>query len=145
MQPATSQMRKVAERVIAHETKGNRSSEASGPTAFQACEKMRPNLATLMGNAGVRALLSRTLALANADLPWLRTVQVGADGSLDGLDELNGRVAPREMAEGGAVVFAQLLELLVAFIGDALTLRLVHEVWPKLSLANLSVGKRRSD
>jgi hypothetical protein len=34
-----------------------------------------------------------------------------------------------------------LLGLLVAFIGEDLTLRLVREVWPKLSLNNLDFGK----
>jgi hypothetical protein len=138
-------MRNVADRLIAHETKGNRSSETRAPAAFHACERLRPHLATLMGNAGAHALVSRALVLANTNLPWLRAAHVNADGSLDGLDELNGQVHPDEIAEGGAVVLSQLLGLLVAFIGDTLTLRIVHEVWPKLSLNDLSVGKRRSE
>ena len=36
---------------------------------------------------------------------------------------------------------AQLLGLLVTFIGEELTLRLVREVWPKLSPNNLDFGK----
>ncbi|HZL31528.1 MAG TPA: hypothetical protein VFC54_10785 [Pseudolabrys sp.] len=104
-------------------------------------EKLRPQLATLMGNIGFRALLSRTLALANPEFPWLRAVQVKAEGSLEGLDELGTQVDPDDVFEGCAVLLAQMLGLLVAFIGEDLTLRLVREVWPKLSLNNLDVGK----
>jgi hypothetical protein len=34
-----------------------------------------------------------------------------------------------------------LLTLLVAFIGEALTLRLLREVWPELGLDALGLGK----
>jgi hypothetical protein len=36
---------------------------------------------------------------------------------------------------------AQLLGLLVAFIGDNLTLRLVRDVWPTLSLEDLNFAQ----
>ena len=39
------------------------------------------------------------------------------------------------------VLVAQLLGLLVAFIGETLTLRLVREVWPKLPLNDLDFGR----
>jgi len=35
-----------------------------------------------------------------------------------------------EAVNGGAVLVTQLLGLLVTFIGQALTLRLVRELWP---------------
>ena len=134
-------MRDLAQRLIAYETRGNKSSETKTPAAFLVGEKLRPHLATLMGNAGFRALLSRALALANAEVPWLRAVHVKADGSLEGLDELEAQVDPEEIFEGSVVLLAQLLGLLVAFIGENLTLRLVREVWPKLSLNDLDFGK----
>jgi hypothetical protein len=56
---------------------------------------------------------------------------------LEGLDELAAQVDPKEIAEGSIVLVAQLLGLLVAFIGENLTVRLVREVWPKLSLSDL--------
>jgi hypothetical protein len=94
-----------------------------------------------MGKVGFRELLSRALALANAEVPWLRAVHVKADGSFEGLDELGAQVDPDEIFEGRVVLLAQLLGLLVTFIGEDLTLRLVREVWPKLSLNNLDFGK----
>ena len=134
-------MRDFAERLIAYETRGNKSSETKTPAAFLIDEKLRPHLATLMGNVGFRALLSRALALANAEVPWLRAVHVNTDCSFQGLDELGAQVGPDEIFAGRVVLLAQLLGLLVAFIGELLTLRLVRDVWPKLPLNDLDFGK----
>ena len=141
MSRATPQMRDFAERLIACETRGNKASGTKTPATFHVSEKLRPPLATLMGDTGFRSLLSRSLALANAEVPWLRAVQVKADGSLDGLDELEAQVGQDEFLEGRVVLVAVLLGLLAAFIGEKLTLQLVHEVWPKLSLSDLDFGK----
>jgi hypothetical protein len=138
-------MRDFAERLIAYETRGNKSSETKPPAVFLVGEKLRPQLATLMGNVGFRALLSRALALATAEVPWLRAVHVKADGSFERLDEFGAHVDLDEIFEGRVVLLAQLLGLLVAFIGEDLTLRLVREVWPKLSLNDLNFGKGDND
>ena len=130
-------MRNFAERLIAYETKRNKSSETKIPAACLASEKLRPNLATLMGNIGFSALLSRALALSIAEIPWLRTVHVTTDGSFDGFEELGAQIDPDVFFEGCAVLLSHLLELLVAFIGEDLTLRLVRQAWPKLSPNNL--------
>ena len=132
-------MRDFAERLIAYETKGNKSSKTI-PAAFLVGEKLRLHLTALMGNVGFRALLSRALALANAEVPWLQAVHVKADGSFGGLDELGAQAGPEKIAEGSVVLLAQLLGLLVAFIGASLTLRLVREIWPKIPLNDLDFG-----
>ena len=143
MRRATPKMRNFAKRLIAYETRENRSFETKKTlAAFHVCEKLRAHLSTFLGNAGFRALLARALALAVAEVAWLRAMQVKADGSLEGLDELEAQVDPNEIFEGCVVLLAQLLGLLVAFIGEDLTLRLVREVWPQLSLNNLDVGTR---
>ena len=133
-------MRDFAERLVAYETRANKPSEANTTAAFFVIDKLRPQLATFMGNAGFRALLSRALALANAEVPWLRAVHVKADGALEGLHELGEQLGPDQIFEGRVVLVAQLFGLLVAFIGEDLTLRLVREAWPKLPLNNLDLG-----
>ena len=133
-------MRDFAERLIAYETTKNKSSETKTRAAFLVGEKLRPQLAALMGNVGFCALISRALALTSAEVPWLRALHVNADGSLEGLDELDAQIDPKEIFEGRVVLLAQLLGLLVAFIGETLTLRLVREVWPKLSVNDLDFG-----
>src|SRR5258705_7966167 len=124
-------MRTVAERLITYETLENRSRQTNTPAAFHVCEKLRSQLATLMGNGGFRALLARALALAIAEVPCLRAVHVKADGSLEGVDELETQLDPQQIVEGRVVLLAQLLGLLVAFIGENLTLHLVRGAWPE--------------
>ena len=134
-------MRNFAKRLIADEARGNKPAEAKMPVDFSACQKLRPNLATLMGGAGFCALLSRALALAKAEVPWLGVIHVKADGSLEGTEKLHAQLDPDELFEGRVLLLAQLLGLLVAFIGENLTLSLVREVWPKAPLDDLDFGK----
>ena len=136
----TPKMRDFAERLIAYETKGNKSSKTKTAAILLVGEKLRLHLTALMGKVGFRTLLSRALVLANAEAPWLHAVQVEADGSFRGLDERGARVSSEKIAEGSVVLLAQLLGLLVAFIGGSLTLRLVREIWPKIPLNDVDFG-----
>ncbi|HEY5047854.1 MAG TPA: hypothetical protein VII49_07555 [Rhizomicrobium sp.] len=140
MSRATPAMRAFAERLVAYEARGNKSSGTRATEAFLVAEKMRPHLATLMGNAGFHALLSRALVLGAAQAPWLGAIRVNADGFFEGLDEQGAPVVPEKMVEGGGLVLAQLLGLLAAFIGETLTLRLVREIWPKVPLDDPGFG-----
>lgn len=133
-------MRDFAKRLIAYETKGNRSAVAKPPLNFPVCEKLRPHLATLIGKNGFHALFSRSLALASAEVSWLRALHMKTDGSLAGLEELHPPPNADEWLEGRVVLLAQLLGLLVAFIGENLTFRLVREIWPKVRLNDLDFG-----
>jgi hypothetical protein len=110
---------------------GGSSFEAKASVALNICEKLRSPLSTLMGNAGFRALLARALLLASSEIPWLREVQVTPGGSLR-LDEVNSQVDPAMIADGGVETLAELLGLLVAFVGEKLTVQIVCEVWPEL-------------
>src|ERR1035438_10931450 len=104
MSQSTPQMRDFAERLLACETGENKSSGTKTPAVFPVCEKLRPHLATLMGNTGFRALLSRALVRAEADVPSLRAMQVNADGSLAGLNEPEVQVDPEDRAKGSVVL-----------------------------------------
>ena len=87
-------MRVFAKRLIAYETRANRSFETYTPVAFLVGEKLRPHLARLMGKVGFRELLSRALVLAKAEVPWLKAVRIKADGSFEELDALAAQVDP---------------------------------------------------
>jgi len=131
MSRATSEMRSIAKSLIALEKPRRKSSVAKTAAAFRAVEKLRPHLANLMGGGGFHALLGRSLALASAEISWLGAVRVKTDGTFEGLEEARARLDPAEFLEGGIVLMAQLLGLLVALVGPSLTSRLVGEVWPK--------------
>jgi len=130
-------MRNFARCLIAYETHENKSSGTETPSGFPVCEKLRLHLATFMGNNGFHTLLARSLVLSTAEMPWLCAVRAQADDSFEGLEELHAQLDPEEFSEGEVVLLAQLLGLLVAFIGEKLTVRLVREVWPKVPLEDL--------
>lgn len=134
MMRATPQMRDFAARVIAFEMGENASSGTTTPVAFAVCEKLRPQWANLMGNIGFRTLLSRALTIASADAPWLKRVQVKADGPLEWTCELEVQADAAEMAAGSVVLITELLGLLEGFIGETLARRLMQDMWPKLPL-----------
>lgn len=105
--------------------------------ALLVCDRLRPHLATLMGNIGFKALLSRALALAAAENPSLLSLHIKADGSFERAEAAVAVTAP----EGGAALVVQLLGLLATFIGEDLTLRLVRDVWPEALFDRSDFGK----
>src|SRR5450631_4309002 len=111
MNRATPQMRSVALRLINYETLKNDASETGTAATFPMTERLRPHLATLMGNGGFRALLARALVLASAEVSWLRKVIVNADGALEGLETPYAQLKPAEFRDGQVVLLAQLLRL----------------------------------
>jgi len=100
-------------------------------------------LITLAGVAGFRSLLSRALTLARAEAPSLNAVQVAADGSLKGLEGLASQTDKEQARDGGAILIAQLIGLLLTFIGEGLTLRLVQDVWPEAAFDGRVSEKER--
>jgi hypothetical protein len=123
--------RHLAQRLLAYEAVAGESSEAAESAAFRVCAKLRRPFITLAGVAGFRSLLSRALTLARAEAPSLSAVHVAADGSLKGLDELASQTDKEQARGGGVILIAQLIGLLLTFIGEGLTLRLVQDVWPE--------------
>ena len=144
MSLATPEMRNVAERLIAYEAKENKSSRTESKADFAVIVKLRPPLATLMGDGGFRALLARALALTHGEIPELRAVQLKANGSIELPESMEkARVDSELVARGRLILLAHLLDLLVAFIGETLTLQLLREVWPKLSSNAFDFDRRR--
>jgi len=128
-----SESRRLAQRLLTYEAAAGENSEPAEAGAFRVCAKLRRPLITVAGVAGFRSLLSRALTLARAEAPSLSAVQVEADGSLKGLDELALQTDKEQARDGGAILVAQLIGLLLTFIGEGLTLRLVRDVWPEAS------------
>ena len=137
------QTRDLAQRLLAYQNTEGKTSEPREFAAFGVCERLRQPLITLAGVAGFRSLLSRALTLARAEAPSLSAVQVAADGSLQGLDELRPQVDADEAGEAGIILITQLLGLLLTFIGEGLTLRMVQDVWPEAAFGDRVSEKER--
>jgi hypothetical protein len=135
--------RHLAQCLLTYEAVAGENSEPTESAAFRVCAKLRRPLITLAGVAGFRSLLFRALTLARAEAPSLSAVQVAADGSLKGLDELASQTDKEQARHGGALLIAQLIGLLLTFIGEGLTLRLVQDVWPEAAFDSCVPGKER--
>lgn len=85
-----------------------------------------------MGTPGYRALITRALILAQRESKLLESVRVKDDGALE---YLNIDAAP-----GGGVLAKQFMALLLSFVGEAVTLRLLHDVWPTLHGSKTTLG-----
>jgi hypothetical protein len=131
----TPKTRELAQRLLSYEAVDVETSMADMQAVCRVCDKLRRPLATLAGAAGFRSLLARALALAKQESPALGAWEVKADGSLEGLDD--------EGAQSGSVLIAQLIGLMITFIGESLTLRLLHDVW--LDLPDAEVGFERNE
>ena len=140
MNRTTPKLRDFAERLVSIGVTESKSSASKPTAAFAVFEKLRPYLAQVVGDLGFSAVLSRALVITNTDIAWLRAVHVKPDGSLEGLDELEAKVDPEEIAEGRVVLLAEFVGLLVVLIGERLVLQLVHQAMPKVSRDDLYFG-----
>lgn len=116
--------RDLAEWLITFEASATDVLDEDRSATCRACERMRRPLSHLTGPAGFRSLLTRALTLAQRDAPALNAVRVTDSGALEGL--------LGEAALASATLVAHLIELLTTFIGETLTLRLLHDIWPDL-------------
>jgi len=130
-------MRDLAHRLLDYEVVAGKSGDPSESATLRVYEKLRQSLGGIAGVAGFQSLASRALALARAEAPSLNAAQVAADGSLQGLGEFGhytdidkDRFGQSVIGEARIVLIARLLDLLLLFLGEALTLSLLRITWP---------------
>jgi hypothetical protein len=95
------------------------------------CERFAHQLTPLIGDSGVTAICARSLHLAQRQFPELasRPLDEGA-GPLALLQSFVEQQEPAVATEVAVAVLATASELLVSFIGESLTTRLLCEAWP---------------
>jgi hypothetical protein len=142
MSRTAAQIRNFATRLISYESGNNSASEKITPAALLIIEKLRPHLATLMGNGGFSILLSRALTLAKRQVSWLGRVHVNATGNLEGVAECLAGIDRDEFLKGRAALLAHLLGLLMDLIGEDVTFGLMREIWPKASPNDWDLGSK---
>lgn len=126
-------MKDLARRLLAVEAARHSEAYPHVREALRVYEKLRVSLTRFAGSEGFTALMRRALNLARADVPSLEAVCVRPDGSIDGLEDVSG-----DAGEGGldatVALTAHLLALLVVFVGEPLTRRLISDAWPDTAL-----------
>lgn len=93
------------------------------------CATLCRRLAVLIGPDGASLLMVRALHRARQDFPWLGGVVVERDGSLAGLPAAAEGKDEAGLLAGFTAALSHLLGLLVAFIGEGLTLHLIQNLW----------------
>lgn len=134
--PAVAQT--LARHVLSHEASGSPEPDVLTEAAQRVEWQLRERLAELIGLVGYTTLVARALHLAQAEIPTLGHITVSArEGSLSGIRDFVdvARVNsndPHAAEAGLTAILANVIGLLITFIGEDLALRLVRESWPDL-------------
>jgi len=138
-------MRDLAHRLVTYEAGAGKPSDPMESPTLRVYEKLRQSLVEFVGVAGFQSLASRALTLATPEAPSLSEARVTADGSLQGLGEIETQIdIDKDRAgEGGIILIARLLGLLRVFLGEALTLRLLRSAWPGEAFDDRNAGNGR--
>ena len=131
MNQATPAVRDLARLLLTLEAKQSEHGQ-DVQTDLRVFEKLHTYLTNLVGIAGFQALLARAVALATAEVSWLRDVRVLDDATFKGFIEAATQRPTKDVTAARAAILAQLLGLLVTFLGEVITLRLVQDVWPEV-------------
>jgi hypothetical protein len=130
-------MRELAHRLFAYEVVVGKTSEPMEFPILRIYEKLRQSLSAFAGVAAFESLAFRALTQAKSEAPGLWAVQVAQGGSLQGLGQFEPQIdMDKDLADrfpagdGGIILIACLLGLLLLFLGDALTLSLLRNTWP---------------
>jgi hypothetical protein len=126
----------LASWLLAKETDAAADTPGLAAAAERVCQKLSRRLSRLVSPAGSHAIVSRALHLARVEFPFLEGVRAAgaAEACFEGLDARLHDIEAGAACKGLLAVMGLLLDLLVGFIGEDLTLRLVREAWPDLPL-----------
>ena len=124
----------LVRRLLTVEAEENGDQTSLSYAAERVSDKMRMHLSKRIGQEGFRTLLARALALTKSRFPSLRVVRVEENGSLVGLR------GAAESSEAAVALLACLVGLLVTFIGEDLTLRMLDAVWPEAGVSGAADG-----
>ena len=143
-------MRDLAHRLLSYEAGVGKTSEPMESPTLRVYEKLRQSLSAFAGVAAFQSLAFRALTQAKSEAPDLWPLQVAADGSLQGLGEFEPQIdIDKDPAgeflvdDGGIVLIARLLGLLLLFLGEASTLSLLRNAWPGAFFDDRNAGNGR--
>jgi hypothetical protein len=131
-EPGNPALRQLALKALAQRAGQAGGAGALAAAAQRAYEDLVRVSAPLIGNVGVNALTGRTLFLAQRRYPWLVHTREPAQwsGPFDQIVFCLERQDPAIATEAAGAVLTTLTGLLVTFIGEPLTARLLREAWP---------------
>jgi len=135
MTTATPSQHAVAQWLLTAEGVDAERRLAAPAAAERVFGKLSQRLAQLITLVGSDALLARAVHLSRAAFPFLGEAQItrSDDSSVLSLPESADR-ENSQLVDGLEAVLATLVALLVSFIGEDLTARILREVWPEVAM-----------
>ena len=140
-------LRQLALKVLAQHAGPAAGAEALAAAAHRAYDDLARVSAPLIGQVGVDALTGRALHLVQREYPWLVHTREGTptrtertpgtpqpeqgEGPFAHVIFCLQRQDPAVATEAAGAVFATFTGLLVTFIGEPLTARLLRKAWPE--------------
>ena len=106
------------------------------------CLRLHRHFERLVGASGSDLLMTRAVSVARPAFPWLNGVrwQQGAQPGLDGWGAEIPSQDVLEVRRAAVAIVSGFLSLLYSFIGEELTVRQVHRLWPDLGSGNPAAG-----
>ena len=125
-------LRQLALKALAQRAGAAPGAAALAAAAQRAYDDLARVAAPLIGQVGVDALTGRTLYLAQRKYPWLVHTREPEQwkGPFAQIVFCLERQDPAVATEAAGALFATLTGLLVTFIGEPLTARLLRKAWP---------------
>lgn len=136
MHPAAPPARALARRVLEIEADRELPQESGVDYLDRACEQLRSQMSQVVGALGYSTLLAHALVLAKQEDPVVEQLSMDQSGALEwgNQPELSSRARATE------ILLTKLIQLLITFLGETVTLRLLQNVWPELSIVDSNPG-----
>lgn len=134
MKRPSPMLRGLASQLIEQELRHRTAPQELGAALERCYQRLYGALVNLVGEAGFQALMSRAAHITGSEFDWLEEAlsPASASAAIKELHELaRVKEAPLSVA-GMTVLLANVFELLCAFIGEELTLRLVRRTWTEV-------------
>jgi hypothetical protein len=130
--------REVARWLIEHELGAVTADQDGLATVVERiCQKFFKRLGRVTSLAACQSLLSRALHIPRLEFAFLEGARTGSEAEplVEGLRESLVGVDAVHARAGAEAVLGTFFDLLAAFIGAELTLRMLREVWPELPVS----------
>jgi DNA-binding response OmpR family regulator len=123
----------LSRQMLDYESGGGNNGASMEPAVLGVSLKLRDALSGFLGEEGFRSIMSRALTLARSEVEWLSLVTVTPTGNFEGLTSAEESVNSRDIAYGQNILVAQILGILIAFVGETMTHTLLQEKWPEIA------------
>ena len=98
--------------------------------ARRSSDRLATYLETLIGTDGARALLQRSIVLTRREHAWLADA-LSPDPQSSPIAAV--RREPEVVMRSAVALLTTFVNLLVGFIGERLTVQVLHQVWPEVA------------